>query len=195
MEKIEKMINHEKENALQNFKQADFETQLAQRIRLASTTEQKKPFFTIMLRRPAFAAAMAAVLLVAVVWLIDIWPPFTTESTRSKIERLVATFPGLHQKIPVDVEKEITRSLTEEEALRIELEWRVKQQFYALSSRDYEKEELVAKVREMFAFDEGYQENQEEEIILTEPVDPVKLNLEKRIKALRQGKKIQLLYQ
>jgi len=195
MEKIKKMIKREKEDALQSFKQTDFDTQLARRIRLAATAERKQSFFTTMLRRPAFAAAMAAVLLVAVVGLIDMWPPFTIESDRAKIERLVATFPGLQQKIPADVEKEITLSLTEEEILRIELEWRVKQQFYALSSRDYEKEELIAKVGEMFAIYEEYQEKQEEEIIFTEPVDPVKLNLEKRIKALRHGKKIQLLYQ
>ncbi len=108
---------------------------------------------------------------------------------------LLAKFPGLQQKIPADVEKEISLSLTEEDTLRMELEWRVKQQFYTVSSRDYEKEELIAKVGEMFEIGDRYKEKQEEEIIFTEPVDPVKLNLEDRIKALRKGKKIQWLYQ
>ncbi len=108
---------------------------------------------------------------------------------------LLAKFPGLQQKIPPDIEKEISLSLTEEDILRMELEWRVKQQFYTVSSRDYEKEELIAKVGKMFEIEDRYEERQEEEIIFTEPVDPVKLNLEERIKALRQGKKIQWLYQ
>lgn len=194
MEKIKKIIKLEKEDALKNFKQIDFEAQLARRIMLVSTTERKKSFFAAMLRRPTFAAAMASVILVAVVVAIIIWSPFTPESDRAKIQALLAKFPGLEQKIPVDVEKEISVSLTEEETLRIELEWRVKQQFYALASRDYEKEELIAKVGEMFAIDNRYQEKQDDEIIFTEPVDPRKLNLEKRIKALGQGNKIQVFY-
>jgi hypothetical protein len=196
MDKIKKMIKREKEDALHNFKQTDFETQLARRIRLASTARPKKSFFSIMQRRPAFAAVIIVVLLVMVVGITAFFSHFAGENDRAKIERLLlAKFPGLQQKIPADVEKEISLSLTEEDALRMELEWRVKQQFYTVSSRDYKKEELIAKVGKMFEIEDQYEEKQEEEIIFTEPVDPVKLNLEERIKALRQGKKIQWLYQ
>lgn len=193
MEKIKKMIKLEKEDTQKNFKQIDFKTQLARRIRLAATVRQKKSFFTIMLRRPAFAAAVAALVL-AVVGIIVIWSPFTTEIDRAKIERLLAKFPGLQETIPNDVEKEITLTLTEEESLLMELEWRVQQHFYAISAREYEKEEFIAKVGEMLAINNRYRETPGDEIIFIEPVDPVKLNLEKRIKALMKRKKNQWLF-
>jgi hypothetical protein len=188
-QKIKELIRKEEEKALHIFDQKDFAFQVAQKIKSQHQQKpQKKPFLSIIFPKPAYAAAMAMLLLlVGIVAVYFMLAP-------SSLERNVRELEGFFFEVSAFTSHQPQEDVTAEILTpRSQLERTIKGVLYKIHPREYSRQELTVLFTRVLC-PECELPQKEEPATISEPegleVEPGKLNLEKRIKHLMKEKMI-----
>jgi hypothetical protein len=186
-QKIKVLIKKEEEKAMNIFDQKDFAFQVAQKIK-SQQKAPKKPFLLIIFPKPAYAAAMAMLLLVlGMVAAYYMLAPTSRERNALELESYFLEVSAFTCHQP---QEDVTAELM---TPRSQLEWNIKGVIYRFHPREYSRQELTVLFTRVLC-PECELPPKEEPGTISEPVDleiePGKLNLEKRIRHLMKEKMI-----
>lgn len=204
---IRRMISLEKAEAQASFDKIDLETAVERRLRLLEAEKESKRgqagmgFLSGHWWKPALAAAVVLVVVGVLSWGLFFRSGSSPDDDRERLEKLIAGVWMFDGTIPANPVDEIV--LDDDEKLRLELTWRLRERFDLLEQKEYEKEELM----DMFCRGLGMEcvagLNRDSQDLrdlrdLKDKKDledggKVKRDLEMRIEEIKQGKNIDLM--